>query len=101
MPKHIGRVVAAVVAAGTAGVALAASGGSSTPQPAAATQAAAQAPALEKTTMAQVAKKLGKSQDEMIKALNDMRMSAINAGKGDVKAVMVKTLASDLGISGP
>jgi hypothetical protein len=105
MRKHIGRVVAGVsvaaaIAGATAGVALAASSGTTTGQPVAAAKVAAAEP-LTKTTMPVIAKKLGVSQDLMIKALDDAKEHAVDAGKGaDVKAIMVKILATDAHISG-
>ena len=112
---HIGRKVLAVglaaVAVGAAtGTALAASGGSSAAQPATASVEAAsavkadvQSPALVKMTMTQLTAKLGVSEKQMVIALDDMKMTVVNSKKlshDAVQGVMIKVLASDLGISG-
>jgi hypothetical protein len=111
MRMHIGRKVtalgvAALVVGGAAGTALAASGGSSTAQttasPVAAVTTADQQPALTKMTMAQLTAKLGKSEKQMVIALDDMKITVNGSGKLSTAAaenVMIKVLARDLGIS--
>jgi hypothetical protein len=111
MRMHIGRnmaalSLAAVVVGGVAGTALAASGSSSTAQataaPVVAAKTAAQQSGLAKMTMAQLTAKLGVSEGQMVKALDDVKGTVLSSGKLSHDAaenLMAKVLASDLGIS--
>jgi hypothetical protein len=112
MRMHFGRKVAALglaamVVCGVAGTALAASGGSSGAQTSAASativDASAQSTTLAKMTMTQLTAKLGVSQEQMVKALDDVKGTLVSSGKlsHDAAAnLQVKLLVSDLGISG-
>lgn len=112
MRMHFGRKVAALglaamVVGGVAGTALAASGGSSGAQTSAASativDASAQSTTLAKMTMTQLTAKLGVSQEQMVKALDDVKGTLVSSGKlsHDAAAnLQVKLLVSDLGISG-
>ena len=113
MRMHLGRKAAAIglaaaVVGGVAGTALAASGATAaTPAAAkiAAVKAAAttQQPQLVKMSMTALTAKLGATEPEMIKALDDMKDTVVTAGKlspSGAHTLMVKVLATDLDISG-
>ena len=111
MRMHIGRKVAAfglaaIVVGGAAGTALAASGSSTaqaTAAPASAVKAASTQLELAKMTMPELTAKLGVSQTQMIKALDDVKGTLMTSGKlsrGAADILVAKVLARDLGISG-